>query len=37
MTLMPSHVGDIVVKTLEVDVGGVLHLAINSILPVRLL
>ena len=36
MSLMTSHVGDVVVKTL-VDVGGVLYLAINAILPVRLL
>ena len=39
MMLMTSHVGNIVVKTLEDGCGGVLYLAINAVLhvPVRLL
>ena len=35
MTLIMSHAGDVIVKTLKIDAGGVLYLAINAILPVR--
>ena len=37
MTLMTSHVGDVVVKTLEDRCGWRTYLAINAILPVQLL
>ena len=37
MTLMTSHVGDVVVKTLEDRCGWRPYLTINAILPVRLL
>ena len=37
MMLMTSHVGDVVVKTLEDRCGWCIYLAINAILPMRVL
>ena len=37
LALMTSHVGDVGVKRSKNDVGGVLYLAINAIILVRLL
>ena len=37
MTLMTSHVGDVVMKRLKIDVSAVLYMAINAFLQVRLL